>query len=74
MRANFIASVSKQGDHIQFGFVFVGAADPTLVAEARAEGKIVPFSNHNPNFQIDLKAIPFGTKVASVMTMEFLRK
>ncbi len=65
-----------KGDNknIQFGFVFVGAADPTLVAKARAEGKIVPFSNHNPNFQIDLKAIPFGTKVASVMTMEFLRK
>ncbi len=65
-----------KGDNknIQFAFVFVGIADPTLFAKARAEGKTVPFSNHNPTFQIDLNAIPFGTKVASVMTMELLQK
>lgn len=64
-----------KGDHknIQFGFVFVGVADPALVAKANAEGKLVPFSNHNSNFQVDLKAIPFGTKVASLMTMELLK-
>lgn len=65
-----------KGDNknIQFGFVFVGAADPALFAKAQAEGKKVPFSNHNSNFQIDLKAIPFGAKVASLMTMELLNK
>ncbi|MBF2025599.1 MAG: amidohydrolase [Oscillatoriales cyanobacterium C42_A2020_001] len=65
-----------KGDNknIQFGFVFVGVADPALFAKALAEGKKVPFSNHNPNFQVDLNAIPFGTKVAAVMTMEFLHK
>jgi len=65
-----------KGDNknIQFGFVFVGIADPALFAKARAEGKTVPFSNHNSNFQVDLKAIPFGTKVASLMTMELLNK
>jgi hypothetical protein len=34
---------------------------------------MVPFSNHNPNFQVDLNAIPFGTKVAAVMTIAFLQ-
>jgi len=65
-----------KGDNknIQFAFVFVGIADPALFAKARAEGKTVPFSNHNPTFQVDLNAIPFGTKVASVMTMELLQK
>jgi hippurate hydrolase len=65
-----------KGDNkkIQFGFVFVGVADPVVFAKARAEGKTVPFSNHNPNFQVDLKAIPFGTKVASLMTMELMKK
>lgn len=64
-----------KGDHetIQFGFVFVGVAEPALFAQAQAEGKTVPFSNHNPNFQVDLNAIPFGTKVAAVMTMGFLQ-
>jgi len=65
-----------KGDNqsIKFGFVFVGVAEPTLFAKARAEGKMVPFSNHNSNFQVDLNAIPLGTKVASLMVMEFLRK
>jgi hippurate hydrolase len=60
-------------DTIQFGYIFVGIAEPTLFAQARAEGKMIPFSNHNPNFQVDLNAIPFGTKVAAVMTMGFLQ-
>lgn len=63
-----------KGDNknIQFGFAFVGVAEPALFAKAQAEGKMVPFSNHNPNFQVDLNAIPLGAKVASVMTMELL--
>ncbi|MGV2830870.1 amidohydrolase [Myxosarcina sp. GI1(2024)] len=60
-------------DTIQFGYIYVGIAEPNLFAKARAEGKTVPFTNHNPNFQVDLNAIPFGTKVAAVMTMGFLQ-
>jgi hippurate hydrolase len=60
-------------DTIQFGYIFVGIAEPGLFAQAQAEGRTVPFSNHNPNFQVDLNAIPFGTKVAAVMTMGFLQ-
>jgi len=64
-----------KGDNqnIQFGFAFVGIAEPALFAQAQTEGKLVPFSNHNPNFQVDLNAIPLGAKVATVMTMEFLQ-
>jgi hypothetical protein len=49
-------------------------AEPGLFAQAQAEGKLVPFANHNPNFQVDLNAIPLGTKIATVMTMGFLQK
>lgn len=64
-----------KGDNqnVQFGFVFVGVAEPALFAQAQAEGKTVPFSNHNSNFQVDLNAVPFGTKVATVMTIELLQ-
>lgn len=58
---------------LQFGFVFVGVAEPALFAKAQAEGKMVLFSNHNSNFQVDLNAISFGTKVASVMSLELLQ-
>jgi amidohydrolase len=57
---------------VQLDFAFVGVADPALFAKAQAEGKLVPFSNHNANFQVDLNAIPVGAKVASVMAMELL--
>ena len=55
-------------------YAFIGIADPQLYAQAKAEGKKVPFSNHNPDFQVDLDAIPLGTKVVSVMTLELLQK
>jgi hippurate hydrolase len=58
--------------NIKMDFAFVGVADPALFAKAQAEGKLVPFSNHNANFQVDLNSIPFGTKVGSVMAMELL--
>ncbi|MGQ9873473.1 hypothetical protein [Leptodesmis sp.] len=65
-----------KGDNknVQFAFIHVGTANPALVAKARAEGKTVSFSNYNPNCQVDLNAIPFGTKVASLMAIEFLQK
>jgi hypothetical protein len=63
-----------KGDHqeVKFDYAFIGIADPALFAKAQAEGKMVPFSNHNANFQVDLNAILFGAKVASVMTMKLL--
>ncbi len=80
MIAEFPATTGSEDAHllkgdnkdIQFDYAFVGIAEPALFAKAQAEGKMVPFSNHNANFQVDLNAIPFGTKVASVMTMELL--
>ncbi len=57
---------------VKIGYKFIGTADPELVAAARAKGLEVPFANHNPNYQVDLEAIPFGAKVAAVITLELL--
>ena len=61
-----------KGDNadIPLDFGIIGVVDPEVFAQARAEGKVVPYSNHNPDFEVDLKAIPLGTKVVSVMTLE----
>lgn len=48
-------------------FPFIGVADPQRFAEAQKEGKLVPYANHNPDYVIDLAAIPLGAKVNSVM-------
>jgi hippurate hydrolase len=65
-----------KGDNpnVLFDYVLIGVADPDEFAQARAQGKAVPYSNHNPDFRVDLKAIPFGTKVVSVMTLEMFEQ
>jgi amidohydrolase len=64
------------GEHTQvpFAFLLVGVADPTVFENARKEGKFVPYSAHNPNYIVDLAAIPVGTKVATTMVTELLAK
>ena len=57
---------------VKIGFKFVGTADPELVAAARKNGQLLPFANHNPNYQVDLNAIPYGAKIAAIMTLELL--
>ena len=61
-------------DGVEFAFLFIGAADKQVFAKAQAEGKQVPFSNHSPFYQIDLKAIPLGAKVAALSLLEVLNK
>ena len=64
------------GEHTQvpLAFLLVGVADPAVFAQARQEGKFVPYSAHNPNYIVDLAAIPVGTKVATKMVSELLAK
>jgi hippurate hydrolase len=57
---------------VPFTFLIVGVADPAVFAAARREGKLVPYAAHNPNFMVDLKAIPVGTKIATTAMMELL--
>ncbi len=59
-------------DDVKIGYSFIGTADPKLFAAAQANGLEVPFSNHNPNYQVDLNAIPIGAKVAAIMTMDLM--
>lgn len=60
--------------NVPFNFLFVGVADPQVYAAAVKEGKMFPYSAHNPNFVVDLKAIPFGTQVATVSMLDLLGK
>jgi hippurate hydrolase len=55
-------------------FMLVGVAPPALFARARAEGRPFPYSNHNPDFFVDLAAIPIGAKVNAVAALSVLIK
>lgn len=59
-------------DDIPFSYLLVGVADPKVFAQARAEGKEVPYSAHNPNYIVDLKAIPVGSRAATGAMLELL--
>jgi len=59
---------------VKAAYDFIGIADPKAYAKAKAAGQEFPFLNHQPGFVVDLNAIPFGAKVASVMTMELLAR
>jgi amidohydrolase len=55
-----------------YAFLLVGVAPPELFAKAQAEGKPVPYANHNPDFFVDLAAIPVGAKVDTVTVLSIL--
>ena len=61
-------------DGAKVGFLAVGTAPPDMVAKAQKKGKALPFSNHQPNFQVDLDAIPYGSKIASMVVLDLLMK
>ena len=55
-----------------YAYLLVGVAPPDLFDKARAAGKLFPYSNHNPDFFVDLAAIPVGAKVDTVMALSIL--
>jgi hippurate hydrolase len=57
-----------------YAFMLVGVAPPELFAKAQAAGKQFPYSNHNPDFFVDLAAIPIGAKVNAVAALSVLVK
>jgi hippurate hydrolase len=55
-------------------FLLVGVAPPALFAKAQAAGQQFPYSNHNPDFFVDLAAIPVGAKANTVAALSLLKK
>lgn len=45
-------------------YINVGIAEPSRFMKSFKERKAPPFNNHNGDFEIDLSAIPFGSKTA----------
>lgn len=59
---------------IPLNYMIVGVADPAVYAAARKQGREVPYSLHNPDFVVDLAAIPIGVKVATVAMLELFSR
>jgi hippurate hydrolase len=61
-----------ENENPRYLYMYVGTAKPEHFQQAQAEGKLVPYSNHNPDYQVDLNAIPLGAKIGTLSVMELL--
>ena len=57
---------------VNAAYLAIGTADPALVAEARRNGHEFPFFVHEPNYIVDLNAIPYGAKIATLLALDVL--
>nr|WP_315150245.1 amidohydrolase [uncultured Flavobacterium sp.] len=57
-----------------YDYFLVGIASAEDTAKAQKEGKMFPYFNHNGDFKVDLKAIPFGTILGTTALLELFRK
>lgn len=48
-----------------YSYLLVGIAEPERFKKAYAAKKAPPFNNHSGSFEIDINAIPYGSKVAT---------
>jgi amidohydrolase len=63
-----------ENERCRYLYLLVGTAKPEHFQKAQAEGKFVPYSNHNPDYQVDLDAIALGTKIGVTSLMAFLAR
>lgn len=55
-------------------YLLVGTAAPDIYKKAKEDGKVFPFAHHQSNYQVDLDAIPLGSKIASMIVLDLLIK
>lgn len=60
--------------YIPLAYMFVGVANPVVFKRAAQQGRATPYDPHTPHYVVDLDAIPVGTLMASLITMELLVK
>jgi len=63
-----------KGMNVPYAYQFIGVAPPEVFAKARAEGKSFPYGLHNPDFYVDLNAIPVGVRVNTSTLLSILAK
>ncbi len=70
---DFPQLVTSNSKKAAYDFMWVGTANPALVAKAKAAGKQYPFYNHNGNYEVDLAAIPLGVEIGVSALLELFK-
>ncbi|MEN2786947.1 amidohydrolase [Sphingomonas qilianensis] len=59
---------------VPYVFLLIGVAPVDQFKAALAAGRSAPYSNHNPDFFVDLAAIPIGAKADTIAALSLLAK
>ncbi|QMW24061.1 amidohydrolase [Sandaracinobacteroides saxicola] len=59
---------------VPYVFLLIGVAPMDRVVAAQKAGRPFPYSNHNPDFFVDLAAVPLGAKINTVAALSLLAK
>lgn len=59
---------------VKSAYLMVGTAPPKLYQEAIKKGREFPFTPHEPNYTVDLEAIPLGAKIATAIAIDAMSK
>ncbi|CAM2849825.1 hippurate hydrolase [Flavobacterium succinicans] len=70
MGSEDVQELLKDHPEVPYNYFIVGIANHEVFEKALKEGKQFPFSNHNPDFWVDLSAIPFGTTLGLAAVLE----
>lgn len=74
MGSEDVQELLKDYPQVPYNYFIVGIANHEAYEKAIKEGKQFPFSNHNPDFWIDLSAIPYGTQLGAAAVLEAFNK
>jgi metal-dependent amidase/aminoacylase/carboxypeptidase family protein len=74
MGSEDVQELLRDYPNVPYCYFIVGIANPEVFQKAVTEGKKFPYSNHNPDFWVDLPAIPFGTKLGAAAALEAFKK
>lgn len=74
MGSEDVQELLRDYPQVPYNYFIVGIANPEVYAKALKEGKQFPFSNHNPDFWVDLSAIPYGTQLGLAAVLEAFKK
>jgi amidohydrolase len=55
-------------------YLLIGVAPVAMFQAAQKAGRPFPYSNHNPDFFVDLAAVPLGAKIDTVAALALLAK
>lgn len=62
-----------KGMNVPYAQILIGVAPLEQFAKARAAGQPFPYTNHNPDFLVDLGAIPIGVKANTVALLSIFK-